>query len=137
NNIINGLTGDHTLTGNGGQDKFFIRLGDGNDIITDFGGVGKGTNPSAGVISNFDTLQFTGNGLTAQNLQLTQNGNNLEVTFENVANTKVILENFQLENLDNLPASASRPSVGNILFDNQTNIVDSFDVLDANSNLST
>ncbi|MBN3949127.1 MAG: FG-GAP repeat protein [Nostoc sp. NMS7] len=137
NNIINGLTGDDTLTGNGGQDKFIIRLGDGNDIITDFGGVGKGTNPSAGVITNFDTLQFTGNGLTAQNLQLTQNGNNLEVTFENVANTKVILENFQLENLDNLPASATRPSVGNILFDNQTNIVDSFDVLDANSNLST
>ncbi|MCC5667328.1 hypothetical protein LC653_26460 [Nostoc sp. CHAB 5784] len=133
NNIINGLTGDDTLTGNGGQDKFFIRLGDRNDIITDFGGVGKGTNPSAEVIANFDTLQFTGSGLTAQNLQLTQNGNNLEVTFENVASTKVILQNFKLENLDNLFASQASPAIGNILFDGQSNIADSFDVLNANS----
>ncbi|MCC5603820.1 beta strand repeat-containing protein [Nostoc favosum] len=133
NNIIDGLTGDDTLTGNGGQDKFFIRQGDRNDIITDFGGVGKGTNPSAKVIANFDTLQFTGNGLTAQNLQLTQNGNNLEVTFENVGSTKVILQNFKLENLDNLPVFEVSPAIGNILFDGQSNIADSFDVLNANS----
>ena len=134
NNIIDGLTGDDTLTGNGGQDKFFIRLSDRNDTITDFAGVGKGSNPSAAVIANVDTLQFTGSGLTAQNLQLTQNGNNLEVTFENVASTKVTLQNFKLENLDNLPASEASPAIGNILFDGQTNITDSFDVLNANSN---
>ncbi|BBD65987.1 hemolysin-type calcium-binding region [Nostoc commune NIES-4072] len=133
NNIIDGLTGDDTLTGNGGQDKFFIRSGDRNDIITDFGGVGKGTNPSAEVIANFDTLQFTGSGLTAQNLQLTQNGNNLEVTFENVASTKVILQNFKLENLDNLPVFGASPAIGNIEFDGQSNIADSFDVINANS----
>uniref|UniRef100_UPI0035CC3974 calcium-binding protein n=1 Tax=uncultured Nostoc sp. TaxID=340711 RepID=UPI0035CC3974 len=133
NNIIDGLTGDDTLTGNGGQDKFFIRLGDGNDTITDFGGVGKGTNPSAQVIANVDTLQFTGSGLTAQNLQLTQNGNNLEVTFENAASTKVTLQNFKLENLDNLPVFGASPAIGNILFDGQSNIADSFDVLNANS----
>ncbi|WP_229452772.1 integrin alpha [Nostoc sp. CHAB 5715] len=133
NNIIDGLTGDDTLTGNGGQDNFFIRLGDRNDIITDFGGVGKGINPSAQVIANFDTLQFTGIGLTAQNLQLTQNGNNSEVTFENVASTKVILQNFKLENLDNLFASQASPAIGNILFNRQSNIADSFDVLNANS----
>ncbi|MDZ8257336.1 hypothetical protein [Nostoc sp. ChiQUE01b] len=133
NNIIDGLTGDDTLTGNGGQDKFFIRLGDGNDTITDFGGVGKSTNPSGEVIANFDTLQFTGSGLTAQNLQLTQNGNNLEVTFENVASTKVTLQNFKLENLDNLPVFGASPAIGNIKFDGQNNIADSFDVLNANS----
>ncbi|ACC83711.1 beta strand repeat-containing protein [Nostoc punctiforme] len=133
NNIIDGKGGNDTLTGNGGQDKFVIRRGDRNDTITDFGGVGKGSNPSAAVIGNVDTLQFTGSGLTARNLQLTQNGNNLEVTFENVANTKVTLQNFQLENLDNLPASEARPAIGNILFDEQTNIADSFDVFDANS----
>ncbi|MGF1935798.1 MAG: beta strand repeat-containing protein [Nostoc sp. ChiQUE02] len=133
NNIIDGKAGNDTLTGNGGQDKFVIRRGDGNDIITDFGGVGKGANLSAAVIGKVDTLQFTGNGLTARNLQLSQNGNNLEVTFENVANTKVTLQNFKLENLDNLPASASRTAIGNILFDNQTSIADSFDVFDANS----
>ncbi|MEH1837914.1 MAG: calcium-binding protein [Nostoc sp.] len=133
NNIIDGLTGDDTLTGNGGQDKFFIRFGDGNDTITDFGGVGKGTNPSAEVIANVDTLEFRGSGLTAQNLQLTQNGNNLEVTFENVASTKVTLQNFKLENLDNLPASGASPAIGNILFDGQSNIADSFNVINANS----
>ncbi|MEH1940664.1 MAG: hypothetical protein V7L01_10655 [Nostoc sp.] len=133
NNIIDGKAGNDTLTGNGGQDKFIIRSGDGNDIITDFAGVGKGSNPSAALIANVDTLRFTGSGLTASNLQLTQNGKNLEVTFENVANTKVTLQNFQLENLDNLKASGVRPAIGNIIFDGQTSITDSFNVLDANS----
>ncbi|MBL1201316.1 MAG: hypothetical protein FWK04_20105 [Nostoc sp. GBBB01] len=137
NNIIDGKAGNDILTGNGGQDKFIIRRGDGNDTINDFGGVGKGTNPSQAVIVNVDTLQFMGSGLTAQNLLLTKNGNNLEVTFENVSNTKVTLKNFQLENLDNLKASGSRPAIGNILFDGQTRIVDSFNVLDANSSDTT
>ncbi|WP_375507118.1 calcium-binding protein, partial [uncultured Nostoc sp.] len=129
----NNITVNETLTGNGGQDKFVFPSGDRNDIITDFSGVGKGTNPSSAVIANVDTLQFIGLGLTAQNLQLTQKGNNLEVTFENVANTKVTLQNFKLENLDNLPANSSRPALGNILFDGQTSITDSFDVIDVNS----
>ncbi|MBD2679249.1 MULTISPECIES: VCBS domain-containing protein [Nostoc] len=134
NNIITGLADNDTLTGNGGQDKFIFRAGDGNDIITDFGGVGKGSNPSATAIAQVDTLQFTGAGLTAKNLQLTQNSSNLEVTFDNVANTKVTLQNFQLENLDNLPASGTQPIIGNILFDGQTTLSDSFDVFDANWN---
>ncbi|MEH2387720.1 MAG: hypothetical protein V7K14_18465 [Nostoc sp.] len=133
NNIIDGKAGNDKLTGNGGQDKFVIRPGDGIDTITDFAGVGIGTKPSLSVIAEVDTLDFTGSGLTAKNLQLTQNGKNLEVTFEDTSNTKVILQNFQLENLDNLPASYSRPPIGNILFDGQTSIADSFDVFDANS----
>ena len=133
NNIIDGLAGNDTLTGSGGQDKFVIRRGDGNDIITDFGGVGKSTNPSAAVIAKVDTLQFTGSGLTDRNLLLTQNAKNLEVTFENVAHTKVTLQNFQLENLDNLKLSRTRPAIGNILFNGQISITDSFDVFDANS----
>ena len=142
-NIIDGKAGNDTLTGNGSRDKFIIRRGDGNDTITDFGGVGKGKNPSAAVTSQVDTLEFTGSGLTAQNLQLTQNGNNLEVTFENVANTKVTLQNFDLENLDNVPGSEAtsfedaRPALSNILFDGQTSITDSFDVFDANSTETT
>ena len=43
------------------------------------------------------------------------------------------LKNFKLENLDNLPATSSRPAIGNILFDGQTSITKSFDVFDANS----
>ncbi|MEH2183177.1 hypothetical protein [Nostoc sp.] len=133
NNIIEGKAGNDKLTGNGGRDKFIFLRGDGIDIITDFGGIGKDSKPSAGVISQVDTLDFTDSGLTAKNLQLTQNGNNLEVTFEDVANTKVILQNFKLENLDDLPASDTRPAIGNILFDQKISITDSFDVFDANS----
>ncbi|MBN3925184.1 MAG: calcium-binding protein, partial [Nostoc sp. NMS4] len=130
---LTGGYGDNTLTGGAGNDKFVYNIGDGNNIITDFGGIGKGSNPSATVIDSLDTLEFTGSFFTAQNLLLTQNGNNLELTFEDFANTKVILQNIKLENLDNLPATSSRPAIGNILFGGQTSITDSFDVFDANS----
>ncbi|MBN3921969.1 MAG: FG-GAP repeat protein, partial [Nostoc sp. NMS4] len=65
---------------------------------------------------------------------LTQNAKNLEVTFANTSNSKVILENFKLENLDNLPALGGRLAIANILLDDQSSIADSFDVLDADSN---
>ncbi|MEH2168424.1 MAG: calcium-binding protein [Nostoc sp.] len=138
NDILTGGSGDDTLTGGAGNDKFVYSLSDSyydgtnTDIITDFGGLGKGSNPSATVIASLDTLQFI--GFTVENLQLTQNGNNLEINFEGFNNSsKVILQNFKLENLDNLPATSSRPAIGNILFDGETSIVDSFDVFDANS----
>ncbi|MCC5660634.1 hypothetical protein LC608_27375 [Nostoc sp. XA010] len=149
NNVIEGKAGNDKLTGSGGRDTFIFSRGDGIDTITDFGGVGTvgidsnsstaaiaevdTLNPSTAVIAEVDTLDFTRLGLTAKNLQLNQNGNNLELTFENTSNTKIILENFQLEKLNNLPASDVSPAIGNILFDNQRGIVDSFDVFDANS----
>ena len=123
------------LTGGGGKDKFVIGYGSftNTDTITDFGGVGKGITPSAAVIAEVDTIQFQGSSFTAKNLLLTQNGSNLEIAFEGEASTKVILQNFKLENLDNLPAISSQPAIGNILFNGQTSITDSFDVFDANS----
>jgi Ca2+-binding RTX toxin-like protein len=57
--IITSYSGDNTLIGGGGNDKF-VYLYDGNDIITDFGGIGKGVNPSAEVIAEVDTLSFQG-----------------------------------------------------------------------------
>ncbi|MDZ7965362.1 MAG: DUF4347 domain-containing protein [Nostoc sp. DedSLP03] len=140
NNIINAKAGNDTITGNqgndiltggGGKDKFVYNLGDGVDIITDFTGVGKGSNPSAAIATELDILKFQGAGLTVRNLLLTQNGSNLEITFEGVADDKVILQNFPLEKLDNLS------TLGNILFDGQSSIRDSFDVFDANSAQST
>ncbi|MDZ8222531.1 DUF4347 domain-containing protein [Nostoc sp. ChiVER01] len=127
NDTITGNEGNDILTGGGGKDKFVYNLGDGVDTITDFGGLGKGSNPSAAIIAEVDTLKFQGAGLTARNLLLNQNSNNLEVTFEGVADDKVILQNFPLENLENVSA------VGNILFNGQTSISESFDVFDANS----
>ncbi len=140
NDTLQGTTYDYydTLTGNGGKDIFIYNLGDGINTITDFGGIGKGTNPTAAVIAKVDTIKFVGAGLTARNLLLTQNGTSLEITFEGVADTKVILENFALENLDNLTKSTGATvDLGNILFDGQTSITDRFDVFDANSTQST
>ncbi|MEH1859225.1 MAG: choice-of-anchor D domain-containing protein [Nostoc sp.] len=121
------------LNGTNSNDTFVIQRGDGSYSITNFGGVGTGSNPPAAVIAKIDTLQFIGTDLTARNLQLTQNGNNLEVTFGNVANTKVTLQNFKLENLDNLAASTTRPAIGNIIFDGEDSVTKSFDVINANS----
>ncbi|MCC5656513.1 DUF4347 domain-containing protein [Nostoc sp. XA010] len=127
NDTITGNQGNDILTGGGSKDKFVYNLGDGVDTITDFGGLDKASNPSAAIIAEVDTLKFQGAGLTARNLLLTQNSNNLEITFEGVTDDKVILQNFPLENLENVSA------VGNILFNGQTSISESFDVFDANS----
>ncbi|MBG1267413.1 calcium-binding protein [Nostoc sp. WHI] len=135
---INGLTGNDTLIGGGGKDRFVYDLDDGTDTITDFGGIAKGTNPTAAVIAEVDTLVFQGYNFIAQNLLLTQQGNNLEITFEGASDSKVILENFALENLDNLRKSTGASvDSGNILFDEQTSIQDSFDIFNANSTRST
>ncbi|MEH2369399.1 beta strand repeat-containing protein [Nostoc sp.] len=133
NDNIIGNGGNDTISGGNGNDTFVFRLGDGDDTIADFAGTGIGSNPSATAISQLDTLQFIGSDLTADKLQLTQNGNNLELTFLDAASRKVTLQNFQLENLDNVPANGSRPAIGNILFDGQTSVIDSFDVFNANS----
>ncbi|MBN3869603.1 calcium-binding protein [Nostoc sp. JL33] len=131
-----------TVTGGGGKDIFVYSedIGYLNSVITDFGGVGKGTNPTAAVIAEVDTLNFQNynSGLTAQNLILTQNGTSLEISFQGFIFHKIILENFALENLDNLTKSTGATvNSGNILFDGQTTITDSFDVFNANSTQST
>ena len=133
NDTITGYQGKDTLTGGGGNDTFVFNIGDGTDTITDFSGVGKKINPTPAVIGEIDTIKFLGAGLIPQNLLLTQNGTSLEISFEGLVRTKVILKNFKLEDLNNLKASRTKPAIGNILFDGQTSITDSFNVLDANS----
>jgi Ca2+-binding RTX toxin-like protein len=138
NDVLAGKNDNDTLTGGAGNDKFiYDSLYGGTDIITDFVGVGKGSNSSEAVIASVDTLQFTGVGSTARNLRLTQNGDNLEITFGDFVSGKVILQNFKLEDLDNLAATSSQPAIGNILFDGETSITDSFDVFDADSTQTT
>ncbi|WP_052055771.1 FG-GAP repeat protein [Myxosarcina sp. GI1] len=114
------------VSGSGGQKTFTVNTGDGRVIISDFGGVGTGINPPARVIDEVDTLKFVGSQLTADNLILTQNQKDLELTFKGVGDTTVILSDFNLEQLDNLPSG-----IGNILFDGQQKIKDSFDVFNA------
>lgn len=132
---IGGDTGGGNNTGgdgNGGSDTFGVDHSGGTVVITNFGGVGRGTKPSAKTIAEADTLKFTGAGLTARNLLLTQLGKDLELSFDGLPNPKVLLKNFTLENLDNLTkANKATVDLGNILFDGQTAIADSFDVFNA------
>lgn len=115
--------------GQGSNNTFEIQSDDGTVSIQDFGGVGKGVNPTGAVIAEVDTLKFKGTDLTARNLLLTQNGADLEITFAGTTNPNVILQDSALESLDNLPQQkGAEETLGNILFDGQTTLQDSFDV---------
>lgn len=127
-----GLTGNDNLTGGGNRARFAIVVGEGTDTIIDFGGVGRGVNPPQSVIDEVDTLQFFGTELTAENLRLSQKQANLELTFEGVEDTKIVLKDFKLEDLDNLTQeTGAAVTIGNILFDGQQEIQDGFDVFNA------
>ena len=145
---LEGRKGNDLLTGGSSQDTFVFRTGDGTDTITDFGGVGSGIVSDPVISPEVDTLQFVGTGLDANNMILTQDKSNLAITFAGVSNTRVILKDFALENLDNLPPTPtpvgidglpSTPTsvgIGNIIFNGQTQVQDSFDVLNATQNLA-
>lgn len=117
-------------SGAAGQKTFTVSREDGIAVINDFGGIDKGILPADATIAELDLLQLQGKGLTARNLLLTQVGHDLEITFDGIANTKIVLTNFALENLDNLPRTGGS-SLGNIRFNGQTSVTDSFDVVDA------
>ncbi len=127
-----GGAGNDSMTGGGGQDTFVIPIGQGTDRISDFDEIGKGSNPSPSAIAKTDKLKFEGAGLTARNMLLTQTGADLEITFDGIAETQVVLQDFAVENLDNLPSGQ-----GNILFDPESSVKDSFDVFDADSTRTT
>jgi CSLREA domain-containing protein len=138
NDTITAKKGNDLLTGGGlANDTFVINTDDGTDTITDFGGVGRGSNPSSDTLAKVDVLKFVGAGLVARNMLLHQVGSNTEITFEGVTNTKVVLKDFQLDRLDNLlKATGANSDVGNILFNGDTSIQNSFDVFDSNANPS-
>lgn len=129
NDVLYGGGGSDRLTGGDGQDTFVFHRQSGTDVITDFGGVGAGPILSP-PLTQADTLKFEGDGLTARNLLLTQEDDSLIVTFEG-NETKIILENFNLEALDNLPSTKLSTGAANILFNGQDKPQDSFDVVNA------
>lgn len=123
---------DDIRTGGVGQNIFLFQRDDKTDTVTDFTGVGRGSEPPADRVAEIDVLQFQGEGLTAQNLLLTQEEDRLRVSFEGIDDVQVLLPNVNLEDIDNLPTG-----VGNILFDGDIEIQDSFDVFNADSTQNT
>lgn len=121
--------------GSGGQQTVDLAAGDGTVFVTNFGGVGTGTSPSAETLAEVDTLRFAGEGLTAQNLLLQQEGQDLVLRFERIADLEVRLENFNLQNLENLrQTTGATVDIGNLLFEGDTEIQDSFDVVNVDQN---
>jgi len=121
----------------GGNRTFVIDQGEGGDFLVNFRGVGVGVFPTQAAIAEADILKFRGAGLTANNLLLTQQGNNLLVSFENSPNTNIVLRNFKLEDIDNLRReTGASVNLGNILFDGDLTIQDSFDVFNADWNFA-
>ncbi len=119
------------LDGSGGTHSFTMTTG--NYEIRNFGGVGTSRNPSDDLIREVDTLHFEGSQLTARNLLLDQQGKDLVITFEGVQSTSILIRDFYLENLDNFLTTSNAPILlGNIIFNGEMSIQDSFDVVDAN-----
>ncbi len=124
----------YNLSGAGGKNQFLIGEGTGTYVISKFGGVGTGVIiTDQTIIDEVDTLIFRGADLVARNMVVTQQGDDLEIRFEAAQNTTVILQGFALEKLDNLiKLNGANVDLGNILFDGQSAVQDSFDVFDAN-----
>jgi glycerophosphoryl diester phosphodiesterase len=120
-----------SLKGADGQNTFAIAQGK-TTVIDNVGGIGRGLNVSDVALADLDTLQFTGAGFTAKKLLFNPVSGNLEITFEGVAETKVVLIDFALDNLDNLLLkTGGSVNAGNILFDGQAQVQDRFDVFNA------
>jgi hypothetical protein len=98
--------------------------------IDGFGGVGRGAQPAPDILREVDILKFDGGGLIAKNMLLTKVGNDLVITFESVNSPKVVLKEFALEDIDNLPSvTGGLTPIGNIQFNGDSQIQDSFDVI--------
>lgn len=140
NDTLAGGPGSDVLTGGGGNDTFVIREGDGTTVVTDFGGIGTGITPDAATLVEADILQFEGDAFSVRTMSLNQVGEDLIVSFEGVEDTQVILENFTLEDLDNIGFGPETYSpVGNVRFlpedpgfeSNNGEFEDVFDVFNA------
>ena len=116
------------LSGSGGSFTFLLDEDSATVFIEDFSGVGKGSSEPSDE-DETDILQFSGERFIPENLLLKQEGNHLIFTFKDVNNVRVVLRNFSMDELDNLPQGNN----GNILFNGDVLISDSFDVFKASA----
>src|SRR3569833_701368 len=113
------------ISGGGGNTVISVAAGD-NLTVDSFGGFGTGD--TASNPGELDTLKFTGAGMTAANLLLTQSGSDVLVTFDGVANTQVTLTNTSIDDLENIAGQ------GNFMFFGQNAVTESLEVIDAQHN---
>jgi 5'-nucleotidase / UDP-sugar diphosphatase len=111
------------LDGAGGEKTFGITEGDGDRIVTNFGGLNTATGDFEPEI---DSLRFRGENLTLANLLLSQEGADLVISFANATDTSVTLKDFDLGDLGN-----GTNGNGNLIFDGQTTVEDRFQVFGA------
>src|SRR5262245_33732226 len=112
--------------GAGGAKTIAVALGD-ILSIANFGSFGSGSTPAHP--AELDTLAFSGDGLTAGNMILTQQGANVVITFDGDVNaTQVTLENVTIEQLE------SNATAGNFRFDGQAVVTNSVDIWEAARN---
>jgi 2',3'-cyclic-nucleotide 2'-phosphodiesterase (5'-nucleotidase family) len=118
------------LDGLGGQKTFAISQGEGSRAIANFGGVDSGSS------TEVDVLRVRGGGdLSAESMILSQSGSNALISFEDVPNTEIRLENFNIANLGN-PVSGQ----GNIIFNDEIQTQPIFEVVSesfTSGNIST
>ncbi|BAU12279.1 glycerophosphoryl diester phosphodiesterase [Leptolyngbya sp. NIES-3755] len=115
----------------GGNKTATVQQGEGILASVNFTGIGPTTTPSEAIVREADTIRFVGEDLSAQNMILTQVGNDLAISFEGVENTGAIIRDFKLENLDNLTtATFGSVNFANIEF-NDSGVTDSFDMFAA------
>jgi Ca2+-binding RTX toxin-like protein len=114
-----------TGSGSGGNKTFVVAAGD-HLLINNFGGFGPGAAPASP--SELDILQFTGAGMTADAMLLTQSGPDVYVTFDGVPDTRVRLNNITIAELENIAAS------GNFLFPGEASVGETVDIWSAAEN---
>lgn len=102
-------------------------------VLSNFGGVGKGTTPAQSIIDEVDTIQFIGSSFSPQKMLLSQVDKHLWIRFEGLPKLEIVLQDFDLENLDNFLQPDASVDLANLLFD-QSQFVDSFDVFDSKVN---
>jgi Ca2+-binding RTX toxin-like protein len=116
----------NTFDGQGGKKSFTVIKGN-TVTLNNFGGFGNGAAPTTAAAAELDTIVFSGDGLTARNLLISQSGSDLILTFEGSANTQVVLRNFQ--NLEN--GRSATNLLGNLRFHDQSTVLDDYDVASA------
>ena len=119
----------------GGSNKLVLTESSSPIEISNFGGVGRSINPSQETLKELDTIEFEGDIFSVENIIFKQSGNNLLIKFYGLDKFFIELKNFELDKLDNISYSYEGfQHVGNIIFNGQSVISDSFDVVDSDDN---